>query len=241
MRRLVFGLLFALCGARYAAAQATVADIAILTPAVPVSLGIENHPAGWLATYTFGANELLRPIDDEHARRLNLLRRTDLYSPADRLGHALEDAVRQSGRAVITVAVTRSGKGPPGALKFDELPDHPAARALLDVTLRSLNVWRSRVGDPYYPGWVASYRVIGVRGELIQPSRVLVMGVREFDADSCGKPSHGVGTVVCFPLMAECTFEDIAEIERTDPRIWGCFDKSFDELAKTITSGLPKL
>ena len=247
MRNVLVLLAAVLCVLGRSTAQAApekeTAEIAILTPAVPATLGFSDH-ALWALQFLPVAGQFIAATRDlahfDRPRKLTALARRDSFSPADRLSRALEDASEKAGRKAVLVRVTRTARAAPGPIRFDELPESPGAPVLLDVSVLLLNVWRESTFADYYPGWIASYRLVGRRGELIQPSRTFVAGLRGIDDAACKEPSDKNGAVVCQDLSPGCGFTDYADIEKAAPRIWGCFDKSFDELAARIVADLPK-
>lgn len=204
--------------------------IGILTPGIPKSLQIDRTIDS-AAQLTLG---LSAAMGMNKAEALTEQANRDGFDAGARLMDHLMTAFAARSLPATRIDISRPASVDPQPLTRDRIPDDAASGAgrLLDVSVTGLGL---DVRGPMVETFAkASYRVVGVRGGLLQSSRIV--NVNAVDHVGTVTPSWKPPAPPreALPVARECRFQFRFDQDKDSVRLWQCLDQALADIATRI-------
>jgi hypothetical protein len=220
--------------------------VGVLTPWAPDRIDVFSPQIPAPIIGALGSDAAHAAKQKRRGQRLLDLAHRDHFEPSRQLEAHLEIALREGGYEPLAIPITRHVHGGDVGLRREDLPESPNTQLLLDTTIELVYVVAAENGRPFRPGAIVSVRWLDRHGSPVEPPAVVVFNNdiyhvrgRALGGRFWAQPSQRLNAGSAMPGEG-CDFEKVAELEASTLRLWGCFDRGFEELARSITATVPR-
>lgn len=215
------------------------ADIGVLMPAAPGLRVLTRQAQVWDS-----ALGIASAVTSGRNSELTGWARRDRVDLPARLTQQLIASFRITGRSANLIAVTHRPGNAGLPITRDQIPEHPSATLLLDLTFDYAGLYANSDGSPFRPAFIITYRWVNSRGDLVQGSRPIVYNGELWNAYRVSlkallvvqAPPPGMPFIEVDP---DCKFESFGEAEEGAAKLWDCFDKALQKIADQIADDVP--
>ncbi|MGH8249632.1 MAG: hypothetical protein ACREVI_02865 [Steroidobacteraceae bacterium] len=231
-------------------AASGVVEISVLTPAVEGQFHVASgfDPASLLPPFQHWSNH----IDVARTRALRELVTREGYDPGSVIAARLVKALNDASLPALPEPIARRPAGRLQSLSWGDLPESPKGKAMLDVTIRWIGMTSDVAYSKLWPSIAISWRLLGPRQEILEPSRELVYHhrppspVKPRRPPPAGKRSSTAARTPPPPaypavtVTASCGIDSLRDAE-SDPRaFWACFDETISAVIDRLVIDLKR-
>lgn len=220
-------------------------EYSVLTPAVETHIGVA---VGLMPTDFLPVIDAFGDLATRgKTAKLRKVAAADRFDPALMLSDRLVEALAEAGHQSAYEPIARKPAGSIQSLSWSDLPESPKGKLILDVTIRWHCLCRGMAYLDYSPAVALGWRVLDPRGELVEPTRVL-MYVHQpgwsLEANpSSTRQSEPTAPAPKYPPAAvseTCIIRDFDDATTNSSVIWGCFGEALDVAARRLVMDLDR-
>lgn len=186
--------------------------------------------------------------DRHQTKTLQALVDREAYDPGKPLAERLVQALNQAGHTATHQLIDRRPPGRIQSLSWGDLPELPSGTVLFDVTIQRIGLQSDLALSRFFPAIVLRWRLLDPRGEILEPSRVLVY----YHDPAYLSPTYGGKTPTKPPpdpstvppevgVSDACGYHSVETAGENPPGLWACFDEAFQGAIGRLLFELEKI
>lgn len=175
--------------------------------------------------------------------RLRMLVVREGYKPERTIADRLIDRLAEASYRAVHEPIPRKPAGSLQSLSWDDLPEHPQGKLMLDMTIRWICLCSDVAFSKYYPAISLTWRLLDPAGVVAQPSTTLYYfhypaWYRKQKVPQGTKPAPEYPVE---EVSETCGFDSVKDAEQDPARLWGCLGEAYDAALRRLVIDLQRI
>ncbi|MGQ0429134.1 MAG: hypothetical protein ACT4UQ_04295 [Gammaproteobacteria bacterium] len=181
------------------------------------------------------------------SEQLRALVARERYKPERTIADRLIDRLGDASYPAVHEPIQRKPAGSVQSLSWDDLPERPRGKLILDLTIRWICLCSDVAFTKFYPAISLNWRLLDpARRSVVIPTRTLsYFHYPPSDRRGKSKPSTDTGAEPAPEYPVEnvsdpCGFGSVKDAEANPAVLWGCFGEAYDAALRRLVIDLKK-